>query len=331
MFAALDLGTNNCRLLIAEPEGKSYKVVEAMSRSVRLGEGVWQTGQISQDAQKRTLDVLSEFSKKLDQYNICKKRFVATETCRVAENSTDFLNLVQKQSSLKLKTISRQEEARLATMACIPLLEQGYDRALIFDIGGGSTEMVWLNLKSGIHKKGGFWLPEIICWKSLSKGVVSLSEEFEKNKNNPDFYQKIVDETSAEIKEFYAEIRQKDKRNWKSFHLLGTSGTVTTLAALSLGLKKYNRFAVDGIWMYDDLLLKLIERVRHQNHELSFAQTYVGIERADLLIPGCAILQAITEFFPQIKMRVADRGVREGIVQELIIDSFNKKSRRKAK
>lgn len=331
MFAALDLGTNNCRLLIAEPEGKSYKVVEAMSRSVRLGEGVWQTGKISDDAQSRTIDVLIEFANKLDQYTISKKRFVATETCRIAENSQSFLNLAKRQSSITLKTISRREEARLATMACLSLLEQGYDRALVFDIGGGSTEMVWLNLKSGIHKKGGFWLPEIICWKSLSKGVVSLAEEFERHRQDPHFYQKIVDETAAEIKEFYSEIRQKDTKNWKSFHLLGTSGTVTTLAALSLGLKKYNRFAVDGIWMYDDLLLQLIERVRSQSTELSIAQNYVGTERADLLIPGCAILQAITEFFPQIKMRVADRGVREGIVQELIIDSFNLKKPHKHK
>ena len=326
MFAALDLGTNNCRLLIAEPDGKSYKVVEALSRSVRLGEGVWQTGVISNEAQKRTIDVLKECAAKLDQYKIIKKRFVATETCRVAHNSQDFLFNAKQESSLALKVISRQEEARLATMACLSLLDQGYDRALIFDIGGGSTEMVWLNLRSGIHKKGGFWLPEIICWKSLSKGVVSLAEKFEKNKDNPNFYQHIVDETASEIKDFYAEIRQKDTRNWKSFHLLGTSGTVTTLAALSLGLKKYNRFAVDGIWMYDDLLLKLIERVRLQNQEMIIAQNYVGMERADLLIPGCAILQAITEFFPQIRMRVADRGVREGIVQELMINQFNKKN-----
>ena len=326
MFAALDLGTNNCRLLIARPEGTGYKVVETFSRSVRLGEGVWEAGIISDAAQARTFDALSECAKRLKHYDITKRRFVATETCRIAKNAGEFLGRVKKELGLNLKIISRQEEARLAVMACLPLLDKGYDRALIFDIGGGSTEMVWLNLRSGIHKKGGFWLPEIISWCSLSKGVVSLSEEFAKSNNPQEYYDYVVGQTADEIKEFYSQVREQDKRDWKSFHLLGTSGTVTTLAALSLGLKKYNRFAVDGMWMYDDMMLDLIGRVTSGNQTLDTAQSYVGMERADLLIPGCAILQAVVEFFPQIRMRIADRGVREGIMQELIIDSFNPKN-----
>ena len=322
MFAALDLGTNNCRLLIAEPTGKEYRVVETFSRSVRLGEGVWSSGQISGEAEARALEALSECAGRLQKYKIVRKRFVATEACRVAENRADFIQRVTLETGLKLKIIPRQEEARLATMACISLLDKGYDRAMVFDIGGGSTEMVWLNLRSGIYKKGGFWLPEIIAWRSLSKGVVSLAEEFASSAFNKDLYRTVVDNILEEIRAFYSEIRDKDTKEWKSFHLLGTSGTVTTLAALSLGLRKYNRFAVDGIWMYDDNVLGLIERVVQHGHYHDTAQGYVGMERADLLIPGCAILQAFIEFFPQIRLRVADRGVREGIIHELLINNF---------
>lgn len=325
MFAALDLGTNNCRLLIAEPHQGGYRVLETFSRSVRLGEGVWETGLIGKAAQERTLDALMQCASRLKQYNIKKKRLVATETCRFAQNSAEFLTLVEKKTGLKLKVISRQEEARLATMACTVLLDKSYDRALLFDIGGGSTEMVWLNLRSGIYKKGGFWLPEIIDWCSLSKGVVSLAEQFAHSGNYLDYYKEVVKLTTEEIRTFYSSIRDVDKRPWKSFHLLGTSGTVTTLAALSLGLKKYNRFAVDGIWMYDDMLLELIRKVVSKNHFLDTAQSYVGMERADLLIPGCAILQSVIEFFPKIRLRVADRGIREGIIQEIIMEYYGKK------
>ncbi|MEM6602958.1 MAG: Ppx/GppA phosphatase family protein [Pseudomonadota bacterium] len=331
MFAALDLGTNNCRLIVAKPDGADYAVEETFSRSVRLGEGLWSHGKIQADAEERTILALKECAERLEKYDIIRKRFVATEACRMAENSDTFLHNVAEATGLKLKIISRQEEARLATMACTSLLDRGYDRALLFDIGGGSTEMVWLNLHSGIYKKGGFWLPEIIAWKSLPKGVVLLAEEFAKNNHTEEFYQHIVRETYAEIKEFYANIRNTDTKNWKSFHLVGTSGTVTTLAALSLGLKKYNRFAVDGIWMHDEMLLDLIKKVRHQGKSLDVAQNFVGMERADLLVPGCAILQAMTEFFPHIKLRVADRGIREGIMMELMIAHLQRKTPQKKK
>lgn len=326
MFATLDLGTNNCRMLIARPNGQAMQVVETFSRSVRLGEGIWQTGVISQEAQKRTMIAIEKCADRMKDYPIVRKRFVATEACRVAQNAPDFLRQIERQYGLRFKIISRQEEARLATMACIPLLDKGYDRALIFDIGGGSTEMAWLNLRSGIYKKGGFWMPEIIAWCSLSKGVVSLAEQFSAllPAARKGFYHQVIEETTAEIKDFYQIIKQKDYKSWKSFHLLGTSGTVTTLAALSLGLKKYNRTAVDGMWLYDDIVNNLIKKVMENPETLDTAQNYVGMERADLLLPGCAILQSLMNFFPHIRLRVADRGVREGIMHELMVQNFGK-------
>lgn len=333
MFAALDLGTNNCRLLIAEPTGKTYKVVDTFSRSVRLGTGVWMNDHVlSQDAMDRTFLALQECAERIKQYPVTHKRFVATEACRFAQNSNVLIDRVKKELGMNIRIISEQEEARLATQAVIPLLENGYDRVMLFDIGGGSTELVWLNIKSGIYKKGGFWLPEVIAWRSLPKGVVSLADMFA-DKPSEDLYDKVVEETHQEIKDFYDEIKQKDTKNWKSFHLLGTSGTVTTLAALSLGIKKYNRFAVDGLWLHDETIMDLIERIRNNdtNYYEGYNTGFVGFERADLMIPGCAILQSIIKFFPSIRLRVADRGIREGIIYDMLLDHHNPKKIKKRK
>jgi exopolyphosphatase / guanosine-5'-triphosphate,3'-diphosphate pyrophosphatase len=324
MLAALDLGTNNCRLLIAEPQGHTYKVVDTFSRSVRLGTGVWLNNRIiSQESMDRTFDALRECVAKLDTYpQITRKRFVATEACRYASNSHVLINRVKSELDLNLKIISHQEEARLATLSTISLLDKGYDRVMLFDIGGGSTELVWLNLKSGIHKKGGFWLPEIVTWKSLPKGVVSLADEFVHNPSEG-LYNKIVAETYQQIKDFYTTVKELDKKNWKSFYLLGTSGTITTLAALSLGIKKYNRFAVDGLWLHDATIMELIKRIQTKGYYETSDSGFIGLERADLMQPGCAILQAILQFFPSIRLRAADRGIREGIIHDLLMDNYH--------
>jgi exopolyphosphatase/guanosine-5'-triphosphate,3'-diphosphate pyrophosphatase len=330
VFAALDLGTNNCRLLITQADGKNYKVIDTFSRSVRLGSGVWfdDDNNLSQEAMDRTFEALEECSKKINQYPITHKRFVATEACRYAKNSHLLIDRAKKELGLSLKIISQQEEARLATLAVISLLDKGYDRVMLFDIGGGSTELVWLNLKSGIYKKGGFWLPEVIAWKSLPKGVVSLADELANNPND-NSYEKIVAETHQEIKDFYSIIKKIDNKQWKSFYLLGTSGTITTLAALSLGIKKYNRFAVDGLWLHDATIMNIIDRIRNNRDLESYESRFIELERTDLMIPGCAILQSILEFFPSIRLRAADRGIREGIIHDLMMNDFNAKTKKK--
>lgn len=335
MYAALDLGTNNCRFLIVEPDGKEYKVIETFSRSVRLGEGLFLRGEISEEAQLRALDALSECAERLKPYNILRLRAVATEACRSARNGPDFIRRIKKNTGLSLKIISQQEEIRLAASACVPLLDKGYDRAMVFDIGGGSTEMAWINLRSGLYRKGGFWEPEIIAWHSVNKGVVTLSDSFKECA--PDerdaLFERVTAETYQSVLEFYNIVKQKDTRPWKSFHLLGASGTVTTLAALSIGLKRYNRFAVDGSWMASETVELLIDNIRRSGDYSMIAEGFTGPERADLLIPGCAILTAIINFFPKIRLRVADRGVREGIITDLLKESFlkphGKKSGRK--
>jgi len=330
VFAALDLGTNNCRLLIAEAKDKAYTVVDTFSRPVRLGTGIWynERNTFTDEAIERTFDALKECRDKINQYPIQHKRLIATEACRYAANSHLLIDRVKADLGLNLKIISQQEEARLATLAVLSLLDKGYDRVMLFDIGGGSTELVWLNLKSGIFKKGGFWLPEVVAWRSLPKGVVSLADEFANNPSQ-DLYDKVVKETYQEIKEFYNVIKQVDTKTWKSFYLLGTSGTITTLAALSLGIKKYNRFAVDGLWLHDATINNIIKRIREQRDLDQHESNFIELERSDLMLPGCAILQAILNFFPSIRLRAADRGIREGIVQDLMIRQFNTSSKKK--
>jgi exopolyphosphatase / guanosine-5'-triphosphate,3'-diphosphate pyrophosphatase len=326
LYAALDLGTNNCRLLAVEPEGKGYKVADTYSRSVRLGEGLWVSGFISEEVQARTLVTLKECANRLNAYPIIKFRAVATEACRAAANGAEFIARIERETGLKLKIISQQEEIRLATAACIPLLDKGYDRAAVFDIGGGSTEIAWVNLRSGVYRKGGFWDPEIISWHSAPYGVVKLSDEFKAvsdEAGRQKLYDDIVEKAYEAVREFYQKVKAEDTQPWKSFHLLGASGTVTTLAALTLGLKRYNRFAVDGSWLSGETAELLIENIRKSGNYRVLAEGFTGLERSDLLLPGCAVLQAVLKFFPKIRLRVADRGVREGIIADLVKNSFN--------
>jgi exopolyphosphatase/guanosine-5'-triphosphate,3'-diphosphate pyrophosphatase len=324
VFAALDLGTNNCRLLIVDPFKRDYRVVETYTRSVRLGEGLGEDGFLSELAMQRAIEALKECATKLSLHKIKKQKLVATEACRVASNANEFIKRVKKETGLSLRIITQHEEAKLAAYSCISLLERGYDRTLIFDIGGGSTEMVWLNLKSGLYRKGGFWEPIIVNWLSIPKGVVTLSSRFSINEIDMDVYEKIKQETYEDLYKFYTKVKLTDKRSWKNFYLLGTSGTVTTLAALSLGLKKYNRFVVDGLWLHTNEMFELIEKVKNDPATRMQAHSYVGMERADLLIPGCAILEGILSFFPQIRLRVADRGTREGLIYSMMMEKEKK-------
>ncbi len=325
MYAALDLGTNNCRLLTVEPYGKTYRVVDTYSRSVRLGEGLWVTGKISEEVQSRTLLMLKECAARLKAHPVEKFRAVATEACRAAQNGAEFIERIKAETGLKLKIISQQEEIRLATAACVPLLDKGYDRAAVFDIGGGSTEIAWVNLRSGVYRKGGFWDPEIISWHSAPYGVVKLSDQFKlagDEVKRQQLYDEVVDGAYEAVREFYQKVKAEDQKPWKSFHLLGASGTVTTLAALTLGLKRYNRFAVDGSWLSGETAELLIENIRKSGNYRVLAEGFTGLERSDLLLPGCAVLQAVLKFFPKIRLRVADRGVREGIIADLVKNGF---------
>jgi exopolyphosphatase / guanosine-5'-triphosphate,3'-diphosphate pyrophosphatase len=315
-YAAIDLGTNNCRLLIARPSGENFTVIDAFSRVVRLGEGLAQTGRLSDKAMDRTLAALRVCADKLMRRNVYLARSVATEACRRAENGPEFIERVREQTGIALDIISAQEEARLAVLGCHVLLEAGIGPAMIFDIGGGSTELVLIESTDTV--------PRILDWQSVPWGVVSLSEtcgpEGATAQDRLDRYRTmhgLVRDSFADFARRTSSARLSASKE-SSLRLLGTSGTVTTLASLHLDLPQYDRRAVDGLIVPASSMRAISERLSSMAIEERRELNCIGRERADLVVAGCAILEAILDLWPADRLGVADRGIREGILRGLI-------------
>lgn len=319
-FAAIDLGTNNCRLLIARPSGENFTVIDAFSRVVRLGEGLAQTGRLSQVAMDRALGALQVCADKLRRRQVYLARSVATEACRRAVNGDEFIARVKQETGILLDVISAQEEARLAVIGCHLLLEAGEGPAMIFDIGGGSTELVLVESRHGE-------IPWIHDWQSVPWGVVSLTESCIAEPEDAvgralryDEMRRLVRESLAPfVKRITPAIASAAAE--RPLRLLGTSGTVTTLASLHLELPQYDRRAVDGLIVDARDMAALCERLALMSPEQRRAQPCIGRERADLVVAGCAILQTIFELWPADRLGVADRGIREGILRSLMASS----------
>jgi exopolyphosphatase / guanosine-5'-triphosphate,3'-diphosphate pyrophosphatase len=317
-YAALDLGTNNCRLLIARPTGENFTVIDAFSRVVKLGEGLALSGRLSDAAMDRALGALKICSDKLQRRNVFLARSVATEACRRAENGAEFIARVRAETGIVLDIITAQEEARLAVLGCHILLEQGNGRAVIFDIGGGSTELVLI-------EPDGRAVPHILDWQSVPWGVVSLSDMVPRTDRGPEArkaryaeMRRVVSESFAPFAERVAEVSaQSDIR------LLGTSGTVTTLASLHLNLPQYDRRAVDGLIVPSAAMREISTRLSSMSMADRCALPCIGNDRAELVVAGCAILEAILDIWPAHKLGVADRGIREGILRSLMAADLN--------
>ncbi|QGM99670.1 Ppx/GppA family phosphatase [Methylocystis parvus] len=317
-YAALDLGTNNCRLLIARPERRArrrnsdlLRVVDAFSRIVRLGEGLGRAGRISEAAIERTITALEICRDKMEARGVTRARLVATQACRGAANGEEFVGRVRERTGLELEVIDRETEARFAARGCGSLADPQAASVLLFDIGGGSTELVWLTRAPAAEEAR-----DLHSWTSLELGVVTLAEHFGGRivdaKTFAAMKRHALDALESFVKET-AEIRRCSR-----FHLLGTSGTVTTLAGVHLGLERYDRWRVDGLWMSDAEATKAIQRLRGMDFEARVANGCIGPQRADLVLAGCAIFEAIRETFPAARTRIADRGLREGMLLELM-------------
>jgi exopolyphosphatase/guanosine-5'-triphosphate,3'-diphosphate pyrophosphatase len=312
-YAALDLGTNNCRLLVARPAGDSFRVVDAFSRIIRLGEGVSSSRRISEAAIERAIAALTICRNKMKNKGVTRARLIATEACRSAENGEDFRARVAQDVGLDLEVIDRETEARLAATGCTTLIDPNAAGAVLFDIGGGSSELVRLSRPQ--KSRGGPPLPQIRGWISLPHGVVTLAERHGGIAVSPETYEAMVAEVAAMIAPF---AREHAGDGLHGAHMLGTSGTVTTIAGVHLNLKRYDRNRVDGCWMSAQQITAVIDRLLAMSYQERVASPCIGPERADLVLAGCAILEAIRRAFPCPQLRVADRGLREGMLVQMM-------------
>ncbi len=311
VYAALDLGTNNCRLLIARPTLSGFRVVDAFSRIVRLGEGVFSSERLSDSAMERTLAALKVCGAKIQRRGVTAVRAVATEACRRARNCDPFLEAVEDQTGIAIEIISSEEEGRLAIAGCAALLDANVPHALVFDIGGGSTELMWLALRPGEP-------PRLLDQISVRCGVIGLSERYGGDRIALDAYHAMVDEVASHIEPFAERNGIREHLERDGVQMLGTSGTVTTLAGVHLGLARYDRRAVDGSFLRVEHARDIIRRLVALDFEGRSRHACIGIERADLVVAGCAVLEAICDCCPVERLRIADRGLREGILVDLI-------------
>lgn len=316
LYAALDLGTNNCRLLIASPTRPGqFRVVDAFSRIVRLGEGLSTSGRLSENAMARAIEALKICKDKLASRNISRSRLIATEACRAAANGEEFLQQVRQEAGLELEIVDRQTEARLAVSGCGTLIARNTDAVVLFDIGGGSSEIALIDMS---RRRSPRLAEHIVAWTSLPVGVVTLAERFNGRDVTPDSYQAMIDHVTGLLDAFSDRNSLGSLTQSPNFHLLGTSGTVTTLAGIHLGLPRYDRRRVDGMWMSAEEVTQMTDRLLSWDFDTRVANPCIGSDRADLVLAGCAILDAIRNVWPSEKLLVADRGLREGILTELM-------------
>lgn len=318
LYAALDLGTNNCRLLVATPRERGFRVVDSFSRIVRLGEGISASGRLSEAAMDRAVLALQVCQSKLASKDIARARLIATEACRLAENGPAFIERVRTETGLELEIVSRETEARLAVAGCASLVDLSASGAILFDIGGGSSELVWLDLERRPGEPRRRLSERVRSWQSLPIGVVTLSERHGGENVTFETYEAMVAEVAAHLDQFPdVELLDQAAATGK-LHLLGTSGTVTTLAGVHLGLDRYDRRRVDGIWMSGADIDATVAQLRDTDFAGRVANPCIGRERADLVLAGCAILEAVRRRWPCERLRVADRGLREGMLVELM-------------
>lgn len=310
-FAALDLGTNNCRLLVAAPAGEGFRVLDSFSRIVRLGEGLHDTGRLSPGAMERAMVALQACAARLARRKLRSVRAIATEACRRAANGPEFLCRVRKETGLAIDIISTREEAELALESCTPLLCAEGRRVLLFDIGGGSTELAWVRLAPTGR-------PELIGYASLPVGVVTLAERFGGAGFTPDGFQAMVQDVAARLAPFERVHCIAHEVRLGGVRLLGTSGTVTTLAGVALGLSRYRRPLVDGTVLTRQAATQAMDMLRALGRQGLAQHPCVGPERAEFVLPGCAVFEAIRQLWPAPRVLVADRGLREGMLLRMI-------------
>ncbi|HEX7760752.1 MAG TPA: Ppx/GppA phosphatase family protein [Caulobacteraceae bacterium] len=332
-FAALDLGTNNCRLLIATPTQRGFRIVDAYSRIVRLGEGLSQTGRLSPDAMERAMGALRICADKIQRRGATKIRAIATQACRSAENGLEFIEQVAEKTGLQLSIITPREEAQLSVAGCLNLLDRDADAALVLDVGGGSTELSWIDLSaSGLDvdpRHMAHWRLPIKAWLSIPIGVVTLAERFPERVGDRAWFRDMVEAVKEQLTDFPHAESFRETFDAGKAHLVGTSGAITSLAGLHLGLRRYDRTKVDGLWMTRQECDTVASRLASLGPRERAGEPCIGPDRADLVLAGAAILQAVQEVWPCDRVRVADRGLREGLLLSLMSEQRRRRGRRR--
>ncbi|MAL08491.1 MAG: exopolyphosphatase [Maricaulis sp.] len=333
-YAAIDLGTNNCRMLIARKTPGGFRIIDAFSRIVRLGEGLNESGALSDAASERVMEALKICAEKMDRREVVKARCIATQACRTATNGPDLMARIRDELKLDFDIITPEEEARLAVLGCLDLMDDSFDAALVVDIGGGSTELCWVDLAEW-RKRGGFATggrPPVRTWSSTPVGVVTLAERFPERDDDRDaWYGDMKAYAAGLLKTPKGAKPMRGLFDEGKAHLVGTSGTITSVASVHLRLPRYERAKVDGLWMSHDETRAACDRLSGMDLDGRAGEPSIGRERAELVLAGCAILEAVMDQWPAERLRVGDRGLREGLLLNLMRKPRRRRKKRRAR
>ncbi len=316
-FAAIDLGTNNCRMLVGVPSGRGFHILDSFSRVVRLGEGLYRTGMLGDAAMGRAIDALGVCADRLERWQVDDVRAIATEACRQAENGTHFVSQARADTGLPIEIVSPREEVGLAVESCASLICDTERRAVLFDIGGGSTEVAWVRVPPR-HAPAAQRLPQVIGFHTIPVGVVTLAERCVGFCESEPGFNAVVDEVQALLEPFERTHRIGQEIRQGGVRLIGTSGTVTTVAGIALKLDRYRRGAIDGALLPRAMFEDALASIRALGREGLMHHPCIGPDRVDFVLPGCAIFAAIARLWPAPDLAVADRGLREGMLLRLI-------------
>lgn len=332
LCGAIDLGTNNCRLLVARPTRDGFQIVDAYSRIVRLGEGLGRTGELSPEAMDRSIEALKVCAEKLGRRNVGRIRCIATQACRSAANGEDFLGRVKAETGLQFDMITAREEARLAALGCMNLIDREIDVCMVVDIGGGSTELSFIDIKELKRREETqkYAPPPIRAWSTMPLGVVTLAEQFPEPEDRPPWFGGMKAACREHIDAIEGLERFRAAFEAGRAQIIGTSGTVTSVAGVHLKLPVYQRSKVDGIWLNDTEARDAIARLLGHSPAERAEEPCIGPERADLVLAGCAIFEAVMDAWPTARLRVADRGLREGVLYGLMGRYVAKRRRRRS-
>ncbi|GBQ91956.1 exopolyphosphatase [Asaia krungthepensis NRIC 0535] len=311
--------------MIARRTTHGMQIVDRQNRMVCLGEGLIETGELSSHAMDRAVRTLEAYAARMDGLAALQVRAVATEACRRAMNRDVFLSRVQAETGLSLEIISPREEVELAVEGCRALLHRnprGGKRAIVFDIGGGSTEVAWLRLTPDTHDH------EVVSLVSLPFGVVTLAEHFGHRRNGGSpgtvaSYEDMVRLVQQPLLAFERVHQISREMQRGDVQMLGTSGTVTTLASMAQNLERYNRHAVDGFLLNSTAAHDAMALVRSTAQGGQAAPAGLSPDRQHYMLPGCAIFDAIHRIWPAEQIIVADRGLRDGMVARMASETRN--------
>ena len=318
-------------MLVARRAPEGFRIIDSFSRIVRLGEGLNESGALSDAAMDRVVAALSVCAEKMERRRVEKSRCVATQACRMATNGPDLMARIQSETGLEFDIITAEEEARLSVLGCLDLMDESFETALVVDIGGGSTELSWVDLKvwgeRGGYASGG--RPPVRTWASAPVGVVTLAERFPEHDDTQAWYGAMRDFAASQLKTPKGARKLRRQFDDGRAHLIGTSGTITSVAGVHLNLPRYERAKVDGIWMSASDTLSACNRLSAKDFAGRSAEPVIGSERADLVLAGCAILEAVMAAWPAERLRVGDRGLREGLLMNLMRKPRRRRSKRK--